>query len=159
LAGADGDGLVLPAFNVGARKLLHEYDWPGNIRELINTLTRACLWSPEPAISRTLLEDSLVRVAPVGSGAPKAPESSAGAGPGNEDPASADPGGEQKPALLDRPIGDGFSLEAVNGELMRHYLRRAMEQASGNKTKAAELLGLPNYQTLTNWLKRYGVEG
>ncbi|MGC9312108.1 MAG: sigma-54 interaction domain-containing protein [Sediminispirochaetaceae bacterium] len=156
---ADVEGWQDKTLAVGARKLLHEYEWPGNIRELINTLTRACLWSPEPAISRTLLEDSLVRVAPVGSGAPEASEATAGAGPGNEDPANADPEGEQKPALLGRPIGDGFSLEALNGELMRHYLRRAMEQAFGNKTKAAELLGLPNYQTLTNWLKRYGVEG
>jgi DNA-binding protein Fis len=33
-----------------------------------------------------------------------------------------------------------------------------MKQAGGNKTKAAKLLGLPNYQTLDNWLKKYGVE-
>ena len=28
----------------------------------------------------------------------------------------------------------------------------------GNKTEAARLLGLPSYQTLTNWLKKYGLE-
>ena len=135
---------------VGARKLLHEYDWPGNIRELINTLTRACLWSSESAISRTLLEDSLVRVAPESLEAEEVPETSE---------SSAGASQRKKNKLLGRPIGDGFSIEAVNGELIRHYLRRAMEEAAGNKTRAAELLGLPNYQTLTNWLKRYGVEG
>ena len=33
-----------------------------------------------------------------------------------------------------------------------------MDEAHGNKTKAAELVGLPSYQTLTNWLARYQVE-
>lgn len=28
----------------------------------------------------------------------------------------------------------------------------------GNKTQAAALLGLPSYQTLTNWLKKHGGE-
>jgi DNA-binding protein Fis len=44
------------------------------------------------------------------------------------------------------------------GEVARHYLSRAMEEAHDNKTKAAQMLGLPNYQTLTNWLKKYGLE-
>ncbi len=163
---ADIEGWKDKALAVGARKLLHEYDWPGNIRELINTLTRACLWSSEAAISRTLLEDSLVRVAPesleagvapVVSGEPEEPQDSAGPAEGPESSAGASQG--KIISLLGREIGGGFSIEALNGELMRHYLRRAMEQSAGNKTKAAELLGLPNYQTLTNWLKRYGVEG
>jgi DNA-binding protein Fis len=33
-----------------------------------------------------------------------------------------------------------------------------MKECGGNKSRAAKLLGLPNYQTLTNWLKRHGVE-
>jgi DNA-binding protein Fis len=40
----------------------------------------------------------------------------------------------------------------------RHYLARAMDEARGNKTKAAGLVGLPSYQTLTNWLTRYDVK-
>ena len=40
-------------------------------------------------------------------------------------------------------------------EVARHYLGRAMDEAHRNKTKAAELLGLPSYQTLTNWLGKY----
>jgi DNA-binding protein Fis len=35
--------------------------------------------------------------------------------------------------------------------------RRAMEAAHGNKTKAAKLLGMTNYQTLSNWLEKYRV--
>jgi transcriptional regulator with PAS, ATPase and Fis domain len=37
-------------------------------------------------------------------------------------------------------------------------LRRALDEAHGNKTEAAKLVGLPSYQTLTNWLNRYGVK-
>lgn len=32
-----------------------------------------------------------------------------------------------------------------------------MADAHGNKTKAAELVGLPSYQTLSNWLEKYEV--
>jgi hypothetical protein len=30
--------------------------------------------------------------------------------------------------------------------------------ARGNKSKAAELLGLASYQTLNNWMNKYGVK-
>ena len=60
--------------------------------------------------------------------------------------------------VLDRPIEEGIDLKGIIAKVARHYLTRAMEISHGNKTKAAELVGLPNYQTLTNWLARYGVE-
>jgi hypothetical protein len=42
----------------------------------------------------------------------------------------------------------------------RHYLRRALDEAHGNKTEAAKLVGLPSYQTLSNWLQRLnGIKG
>jgi DNA-binding protein Fis len=59
--------------------------------------------------------------------------------------------------ILDRPLGQGFDLRKLIGTVARHYLCRAIETAHGNKTRAAELVGLPNHQTLTNWLERYGV--
>lgn len=34
-----------------------------------------------------------------------------------------------------------------------------MDEAQGNKTKASALVRLPSYQTLTNWLKTYEVQG
>ena len=37
-----------------------------------------------------------------------------------------------------------------------HYLEQAMKASGGNKTRAAELVGLPNYQTFSNWLSKYG---
>ncbi len=43
-------------------------------------------------------------------------------------------------------------------EVVRHYLEQALQATGGNKTRAAELLGLASYQTLTNWLKKYRLE-
>ncbi|RMG80394.1 MAG: hypothetical protein D6707_06490, partial [Bacteroidetes bacterium] len=33
-----------------------------------------------------------------------------------------------------------------------------LAEAGGNKSKAADLLGLKNYQTLNNWMQKYGIE-
>lgn len=59
--------------------------------------------------------------------------------------------------ILGRSLGGGLNLQDLLKEVARHYLGRALDEAEGNKTKAAELLGLPSYQTLTNWLAKYGV--
>ena len=42
-------------------------------------------------------------------------------------------------------------------KLAQHNLKRALAEANGNKTRAAELLGFSNYQTFTKWLKKYQV--
>jgi transcriptional regulator with PAS, ATPase and Fis domain len=64
----------------------------------------------------------------------------------------------QSSDLLKRPLGAGLSLPEIMVKVAQHYLTRALEETRGNKTKAAELLGLPSYQTLTNWIKKYGVK-
>ena len=56
-------------------------------------------------------------------------------------------------------LGDGFNLEKLLGEVAVVYPGRAMNQSGDNKSAAADLLGFKNYQTLSNWLKRYGVDG
>ena len=60
--------------------------------------------------------------------------------------------------LMGRPLGENLRLPDLVSELARHYLERAIEDADGNKTKAAELVGLPSYQTFTNWIDRYGAK-
>jgi hypothetical protein len=37
------------------------------------------------------------------------------------------------------------------------YCVKAMEHCHGNKSKAAALLGLKNYQTLNNWIEKYNI--
>ena len=43
-------------------------------------------------------------------------------------------------------------------EVRRHYSYRALEQANNIKNEAADLLGLPNRQTLANWLEKFDQE-
>ena len=43
-------------------------------------------------------------------------------------------------------------------DLVQQRIKMALLLSNGNKSKAAKLLGLPSYQTLTNWMIKHGVE-
>jgi transcriptional regulator with PAS, ATPase and Fis domain len=122
-------GYVHKKLSASARNLLSNHRWPGNVRELLNTLRRAAIWSDGATITVEDVREALL----------PQPETLS-----------------QK--VLCRPLGAGFSLPNLLTEVARHYLGRAMDESAGNKTKAAELVGLPSYQTLTNWLNRYGLQ-
>jgi transposase-like protein len=49
-----------------------------------------------------------------------------------------------------------YDLKAEIAELVRARIRQALE-VGGTKAAAADLLGLGSYQTLSNWMSRYGV--
>lgn len=112
-----------------AKNLLLQHPWPGNVRELLNTLRRAAIWADGDAIRSEDVRESLIPAA-----LPK------------------------ESGILNRPMEDDFDLQALLGVVTRHYLGRALDDAHGNKTQAAKILGISNYQTLTNWLKKYGVD-
>ncbi len=112
-----------------ARNLLLSHPWPGNVRELLNTLHRAALWTAGPIMRREDVREALLpAVSPVDS------------------------------KILERPIGDDFSLPDLLASVARHYLARALDETQGNKSRATRLVGLPSYQTFTNWIKKYGVD-
>ena len=115
--------------SAGARNLLLAHPWPGNVRELLNTLRRAAIWSEGTTISTDDAREALLPV-------PGAP----------------------RQEILGRPLGESLNLPEILEEVARHYLGRALDEAGGNKTKAARLVGLASYQTLTNWLKRHGLD-
>jgi len=113
------------------RNVLLQHRWPGNIRELKNTITRAALLSSDGEVGEEEMRAALLP-APH---AAKSPET-----------------------ILDQPFGPGFDLQKIINTVAVHYLERGMAENHNNKTNAAKTLGLPSYQTLTNWLKRYGLE-
>ena len=49
-------------------------------------------------------------------------------------------------------------LQYILEKVAKHYITRALSETGNNKSKSAELLGLPSYQTLTNWIKKYGIK-
>jgi transcriptional regulator with PAS, ATPase and Fis domain len=115
--------------SAGARNIMLSHDWPGNVRELLNTLHRAVIWSDGLIITTEDVREALLPV-----------------------------GAKSCSDVFGRPLGDGFNLSEIIKEVAQHYLLKAMDEAGGNKTKAADLVGLPSYQTLTNWLSKYGVK-
>lgn len=117
--------------SASARNIMLLHPWPGNVRELQNTLTRAAVWSLDEELGEEEIREALLPV-----------------------PAS----GKGKDAVLNQPLGQGVDLPGIMKRVAVHYLGRALEKNNGNKTKAAETLGLPSYQTLSNWLKKYGLE-
>ena len=104
------------------------HGWPGNVRELLNTLRRAAIWSEGKEITVDDVREALL-------------------------PETTQAGAE----ILDKPLGDDLDLPNLLETVAQHYLRRAMDESRGNKTVAAKLVGLPSYQTLSNWLVRYGL--
>jgi len=105
------------------------YPWPGNVRQLYNALLQAAVMAEGDTLDR----QDLV----------------AGIGGVSDDPDLN---------VLEQPLGDEFNLEEHLKVIQRHYLRRAMDEAGGNKTRAARLLGIPHYQTLDAQLDRLKVE-
>ena len=127
--GAEQPGYADKNLSAGARNLLLGHPWPGNIRELQNTLRRAAIWSSDEKLTAEDIREALL-------------------------PAR---GSRTRDSLLYRPLGEGLDLQEILAQVARHYLDRALDEAHGNKTKAAGLVGLPSYQTFSNWMKRYGV--
>jgi two-component system response regulator HydG len=107
-------------FHPQALDLLTRHDWPGNIRELENTVERAVI---------LCLGD---RITP-----PELPASIRGAEEVSPSPAS--------------PLS-GLTLKDAEREL----ILRTLSETEGNRTRAAEILGISR-QTLLNKLKEYGA--
>jgi DNA-binding NtrC family response regulator len=117
--------------SAAARRALRAHTWPGNIRELMATLTRIAVQSTGKEVSAAEAQASIelgIRSA----------------------------GGS---SILDRPIVEGkFDINEVLKEVKRHYIHRALEQTAGNKAKAARTLGLGNHATLHDWIRALNMD-
>lgn len=120
-------GFENKTLSVKAKNIILGHPWRGNVRELYSTLLRASLWSKGTKITDSDLEAALFK--------------SPGKGPD----------------VLERELGKDFYLQELMDDVARHYIKRALEQTGDNRTKAAELLGFSNYQTLNNWMKKLGL--
>lgn len=123
-------GYVAKKLSVSARNALLRHKWPGNVRELLNTLRRAAIWSDESIVSKEAINESILALPALD---------------------------HRKDGVLGRALGEHMDLNAILSEVAKHYLTRALQEANGNRTRAAKLVGLASYQTFTNWLQRFGV--
>ncbi|MEX2152966.1 MAG: sigma-54 dependent transcriptional regulator [Gemmatimonadaceae bacterium] len=121
----------ITAIAPNALALLQRYDWPGNVRELQHAVERAVILTPGPVLLASSFEP--IRAAMTGRRTPLAGLA-----------ALADPARGEGSVLL-------TSLNIDEAEAL--LIERALTSTGGNRTKAAELLGLTD-RTLRNKLAR-----
>jgi len=120
-AGARGANIT----NEGREALL-AYDWPGNVRELENAVARALALNPGGTILPEDLPEAVRDQWRQSRGLPER-------APTPPQVAVLPPPAAPDPLLADRPTLD---------ELNRRYAERVLRDLGGNKTRAAEALGI-----------------
>jgi DNA-binding NtrC family response regulator len=133
---AQANGLPIRPLAPAARHRLLAHPWPGNVRELENAIHRAVLLAEGPEIGPDAIELSR----PV--------------------PAAAVPAAEETPA--GRPVETPGRVGALVGrrveEVERELILETLSHCLGNRTRAAEILGI-SIRTLRNKLGEYRSAG
>jgi two-component system response regulator HupR/HoxA len=126
---AAAHGKSARGFDAAALEFLENYDWPGNLRELANEVTRMLIFSQGPVLGADLISRPILQAPPGETGADRSAEDAlAGTG-----------------ALKDR-------VELVEMRILRETLARHR----WNKSRAAAELGLSRVG-LRAKLDRYGI--
>ncbi|KZY60178.1 AAA family ATPase [Oleiphilus sp. HI0071] len=110
-----------------AKNIINRHSWRGNVRELQSTILRAALWCQGNTITAEDIRQALFKMP------------------------------EKELNVLGRDVSQGIDIQEIMGDVAVEYIRQALEVSSQNKTRAAQLLGLKNYQTLNNWMEKYGI--
>ncbi|MDX8126448.1 sigma 54-interacting transcriptional regulator [Methylomonas sp. OY6] len=121
-------GYLNKKISVKAKNIIIGYAWPGNVRELHGTLLRASIWAESDTITEFDIKEAMI----------------------------SRPANGKKSELPE--IGAGLDIQGLLDDIKRQYITKALAQVAGNKKKATALLGLPHYQTLSNWMDKLGIE-
>ncbi len=108
---------------------LENYHWPGNVRELYNVLIQAAIMQDNARLKPRDIAAALASV----------------------------PGGISKKDAAEVVLGDGFVMKEYLDDIQASIIRRALEESGGVKSKASELLGIKNYQTLDAQMNRLKI--
>jgi DNA-binding NtrC family response regulator len=128
------------SFAPDAVRMLENYNWPGNIRELENAIIRA-----------TALCDEIVRPEDLPERISDSVASAAAA------TTTAAVGGEASAAAREEICtGEGGELLSLS-ELECLHIQRVLERTHGNKQAAARILGIDR-STLQRMIKRHNLE-
>jgi two-component system, NtrC family, response regulator PilR len=130
---ASAAGRSILRVHAGSLAALCDYEWPGNVRQLENTVERA-----------VALETTEELHAEIPAERPKARAAAA----------SADGG---LPAIGgDLTLPQGMDMENYVAGIERLLLQNALNQSSGVQTKAADALGI-SYRSFRHLMKKYGL--
>ncbi len=133
-----------------ALELLLHYDWPGNVRELQHAVERAVILAGEPVIPVHAFDGQRFGLSGAWSGPTPARISS-------EFMAIPEPGGNGT-GTMTVPEGAVILTSLNVNEAEAKLIERALEVSSGNRTKAADLLGI-SVRTLRNKLNGSKSDG
>ncbi len=137
---AEANGTGAKSLSSGAREMLLQHGWRGNVRELENTIHRAVLLSSGPTIEKEaiILGYDLMTEGDLSPTANAALVAAA--------TVASTPGGLS--SLVGRTVAD----------VERDLIIDTVTHCLGNRTHAANILGI-SIRTLRNKLKQYGDEG
>ena len=121
-------GHEVQGFSRRARRALMTYDWPGNIRQLRNTIERMMVLDSDGLLDVDGLPDEIAELV-----------TDSGDGSDGDFVAGAD-------SLIGKPLDD----------VERYYIQRALELTDGNREETAGLLGIGE-RTLYRKLKEYDL--
>lgn len=128
---ADRYGLPERSIAREALRELVEYDWPGNVRELRNTIERGVIMSEGTEVDAIALPERLEAEKPA---AVRGVVASNG----------------------DLPVPYTSNFRDDRREFERRYIARCLEEAGGNVTRAASVLGM-HRQSLQHKLRELGL--
>jgi two-component system response regulator PilR (NtrC family) len=120
---------------------LADYEWPGNVRQLENTIERAVALETSNELRVEL---------PLERPKAKAMAAAAGAGAG---PTVAVAGGN---GFAESLPADGLDMENYVADIERTLLQSALRQSNGVQTRAAEMLKL-SYRSFRHLMKKYDI--
>ena len=115
--------------------LLSTYEWPGNVRQLENTIERAVALETSETLNVQLPVER-----------PRAKAAAAGAGADAAMNAVSVPAGAVLP--------EGMDMEKYVAEIERSLLKSALQQSSGVQTRAADVLRI-SYRSFRHLMKKY----
>jgi two-component system nitrogen regulation response regulator GlnG len=149
LSQAADDGATMRALSPDALELVRGYSWPGNVRQLQNTLRRLTLTGQEPVIARSEMELAL-----------KSQPSAMAFG--------EDMGGESLSDSAARHLKRYFDLHGqdlpppglyarILHEIEVPLIEIALDATGGNQARCAELLGI-NRNTLRKKITELDIE-
>lgn len=144
-----------------AIECLMNHDWPGNVRELENVIERAVVLAEGGAITLADLADEIrrsssARRSPWGRSTRRPTLARSPAAGGVAPPSSSRPARTGSSAASSARVDSSEPEDLELEDYQKSRLLDALEQANGNKSEAARLLGIPR-STLFSQLRKHGL--